>query len=79
MGTGVPRVHDEEHAVRFQTFLVGQIIVELIRIVEAGRIHDDHAAAQHVQRKSDVHPGHQSGKTAFHADVVREIVPAGDP
>ena len=60
MGARIAGVHDEDDAVRLKAFLVGKIIMKLIGIIEAGRVHEHDARPERVQRQAHADAGHES-------------------
>ena len=60
MGARIAGVHDEDDAVRLKAFLVGKIIMKLIGIIEAGRVHENDARPERVQRQAHADAGHES-------------------
>ena len=59
MGARIAGVHDEDDAVRLKAFLVGKIVMKLIGIIEAGRVHEHDARPERVQREPHADAGHE--------------------
>ena len=60
IGARIAGVHDEDDAVRLKAFLIGKIIMKLIGIIEAGRVHEHDARPERVQRQPHADAGHES-------------------